>query len=138
VITDHPRRRDTEPPRGSGLPRSNAEPTLVIRDRRALDELRKEIVLRQAKKHKGNRALYLWGGLGLVAFVLGGLVAFLATDSASEGAQTANSPSGRMEGQTLGPRVNDALLPSRAATPPPEAPRAVRLDDLPVEPKHKH
>lgn len=138
VITDHPQRRDTEPPRGSSLPRSNAEPTLVIRDRRALDELRKEIVLRQAKKRRGNRALYLWGGLGLVAFVLGGVVAFLATDSASEGVQSANGSSGRVEGQAPGPRVNDAPLPAKAASPPTDVPRAVRLDDLPVEPKHKH
>ncbi|HEX7451573.1 MAG TPA: hypothetical protein VF294_04780, partial [Polyangiaceae bacterium] len=59
VITDQPQQRDTERPRGAGFPvRGTAEPTLVIRDRRALDELRREIVQRQAKKRRSSRALY--------------------------------------------------------------------------------
>jgi hypothetical protein len=140
VITDHPRRRDTEPPRGNGIPpRSSAEPTLVIRDRRALDELRRDIVQRQAKKkRRGNRALYMWGGLGLAAFVLGGIVAFLATDSRSDVAQAETNPLGRVEAQAANPHAADALQASKAVAPAADAPRAVRLDDLPVEPKHKH
>ena len=141
VITDHPLRRDTQPPsampRSSGMPRPTGEATLVIRDRRALDELRKDIVKRQAKKRKGGRSLYVWGALGIVAFLLGGIVAFLATDSHSEAPTADNQAQGaRIEAQPL--------LPAAApiAAPPPPAPaettRAVRLDDLPVEPKHKH
>ncbi|HEX3850416.1 MAG TPA: hypothetical protein VHW01_05580 [Polyangiaceae bacterium] len=139
VITDHPLRRDTEPPRGTGFPvRAAAEPTLVIRDRRALDELRRDIVQRQAKKRRGNRALYMWGGLGLVAFVLGGIVAFLATDSHSDAAQADNSQSGRVEGQVANSHASDVVPIAKPTAAAAEAPRAVRLDDLPVEPKHKH
>jgi hypothetical protein len=138
VITDHPQRRDTEPPRGVGFPvRSTGEPTLVIRDRRALDELRKDIVQRQAKKRRGNRALYMWGGLGLAAFVLGGIVAFLATDSRSVAPEANDTQSGRVEGQVANLHTGDALQVAKPAAEPAEAPHAVRLDDLPVEPKHK-
>ena len=139
VITDHPQRRDTEPPRGTGIPpRSSAEATLVIRDRRALDELRRDIVQRQAKKRRGKRGLYMWGGLGLAAFVLGGIVAFLATDSRSDMAQAETNPSGRVEAQPANPHAADTPQVSNPVAPPADAPRAVRLDDLPVEPKHKH
>jgi len=139
VITDQPQRRDTEPPRGTGFPvRGTGEPTLVIRDRRALDELRREIVQRQAKKRRSSRALYMWGGLGLVAFVLGGIVAFLATDSRSDAAQANNSQSGRAEGQVANSLASDVVPVVKPAAAAADAPRAVRLDDLPVEPKHKH
>jgi len=138
VITEHPRHRDTQPP--SGLPRMPAAPrgeaTLIIRDRRALDELRKDILLRQLKKRKGNRALYLWGALGLVAFLLGGIVAFLATDSHSDGASAATQAQGaRIEAQPLLPPAPP--LATRAPQPSSESMHAVRLDDLPVESKHK-
>ena len=139
VITDHPQRHDTEPPRGIGIPpRSSAEPTLVIRDRRALDELRRDIVKRQAKKRGGNRTLYMWGGLGLVAFVLGGIAALLATDSHSDPAQTESGQTGRVEGLAANPHATDTMPVAKPAATPTEAPRAVRLDDLPVEPRHKH
>jgi hypothetical protein len=79
VITEHP-----EPLR-SPPPKSSAEPTLVIRDRRALDEMRHKILRRQQQKRARSRnALYLWGALGLAAFVLGGIVAFLATETRSD------------------------------------------------------
>ena len=142
VITDHPQRRDTQPPSGlprsSGMPRPTGEATLVIRDRRALDELRKDIVKRQAKKRKGSRALYLWGALGLIAFVLGGVVAFLATDSHSDAATADNQTQGaRIEAQPLVPAT--AAPAAAALVPAPvETTRAVRLDELPVEPKRKH
>ena len=61
--------------------RPRGEPTLIIRDRRALDEMRRQIADRQRRKKSGRRSLYLWGLVGIVAFVLGGVVAFLATDS---------------------------------------------------------
>ena len=79
VITEHPQQPEAprQPP-----PRSSAEPTLVIRDRRALDEMRQKILRRQHQKRAhGRKALYLWVALGLAAFLLGGIVAFLATDS---------------------------------------------------------
>jgi hypothetical protein len=78
VITEHP--PDPLPAR-----KASAEATLVIRDRRALDEMRQKIVRRQQEKQANRRnALYLWSALGLAAFILGGIVAFLATDTQVE------------------------------------------------------
>ncbi|HEX2672629.1 MAG TPA: hypothetical protein VHM25_17220 [Polyangiaceae bacterium] len=75
VITEHP--PDPQPAR-----KSSAEATLVIRDRRALDEMRQKLLLRQQENRANRRnALYLWSALGLAAFILGGIVAFLATDT---------------------------------------------------------
>jgi len=76
----------TEPPPGAPPTRkSNSEATLVIRDRRALDEMRQKILRRQQERQAQRRhSLYLWSALGLVAFVLGGIVAFLATDTRPE------------------------------------------------------
>ncbi|MEI9954617.1 MAG: hypothetical protein WDO74_38015 [Pseudomonadota bacterium] len=136
VITEHPERRDSDSPR-KAAPKSSAEATLVIRDRRALDEMRQKIVRRQQqKKARARNALYLWGALGLAAFVLGGVVAFLATDTHPE-SQTADNqtPATRGEAPVALPSTLAAkpALNSSAASPPP----AVRLDDLPVE-RSKH
>ena len=140
VITDHPMRRDTEPPRNSARaipPRSGGEQTLVIRDRRALDELRKNIELRKVKPTRDRRALYMWGALGLVAFVLGGVVAFLATDAHSDAPVVADKAgaSDRVEAQISGPAAAKPKAPLSTATEPTHA---VRLDDLPVETPSKH
>jgi hypothetical protein len=79
VITEHPEPLRNPPPK------SSAEATVVIRDRRALDEMRQKILRRQQEMRTHSRnALYVWAALGLVAFVLGGIVAFLATDSHSD------------------------------------------------------
>ena len=141
VISDHPAARKTEPPRSAApLPRSTAEPTLIIRDRRRLEEMRQQIVERQARNSKSrrSRAMYVWGALGLAAFVLGGVVAFLATDSHSE-TPASEAPPGRVEAQGVAPR-DTSLAPAVRAKPalsPPRAATAVRLDDLPVEPAKK-
>jgi len=135
VISEQASRHDTEPPRNPP-PRSSAEATLVIRDRRALDEMRRKIVRGQRKHAQRHSALYLWGGLGLAAFVLGGIVAFLATETRSD-AQTADN-------QGPGPRADVQPLPSALAAKagangaPASPPRPVRLDDLPVESARKH
>lgn len=141
VISDHPGARKTEPPR-SAAPRSTAEPTLIIRDRRRLEEMRKQIVERQLKNNKSrrSRSIYLWSALGLAAFVLGGVVAFLATDSHSEApSPSADGPQvaapGRAEAQIQAPRAPTARAPVSAASAPSGTP--VRLDDLPVEPAKK-
>jgi len=127
VITEHPARRDSQPPR-----KSSAEATLVIRDRRALDEMRQKIVRRQQQKaRRGRNALYLWGALGLAAFVLGGIVAFLATDTGSD-SPTANNQAPAVQGA-----AQMALPSTPVASTSPKSPPAVRLDDLPVE-SRKH
>ena len=130
VITE---RSDSRPPR-TQPPKPSAEATLVIRDRRALDEMRQKIIRRQKQKEAhGRRALYLWCALGLVAFVLGGIVAFLATESRPS-SPTADLPSGapRSEVPLTQPSIPAA---PRAANAPSAPPRAVRLNDLPVERK---
>lgn len=132
VIADHHKVSDTEPPRAarSAAPRSSAEATVVIRDRRALDELRTQIERDRLKKTGRRRPIFLWGVLGLAAFVLGGVVAFLATDGRSDGQPT---PPGRVEAQIALPRV---VAPSSPTALEPATP-SVRLDDLPVEPPRK-
>ncbi len=136
VISDHPQaRHDTQPPRSAAAVRSMAEPTLIIRDRRRLEDMRQQILERQAlnQRSRRSRSLYIWGGLGLAAFVLGGLVAFLATDSKSDEPAAADSAApGRVEAQGA-PR---AATPSTAQLPA-QSPAPVRLDDLPVEPQKK-
>jgi len=78
VITEHP--PDLQPG-----PKASSEATLVIRDRRALDEMRQKLLQRQQENRANRRnALYLWSALGLAAFILGGIVAFLATDTRVE------------------------------------------------------
>ena len=141
VISEHPGARKTEPPR-SALPRSTAEPTLIIRDRRRLEEMRKQIVERQLKSNKSrrSRSIYLWSALGVAAFVLGGVVAFLATDSHSGAPEpsadgTQISAPGRAEAQIQAPHAPTARAPLSPSSAPPGTP--VRLDDLPVEPAKK-
>ncbi|HEY0464093.1 MAG TPA: hypothetical protein VGC79_07795 [Polyangiaceae bacterium] len=136
VITEHvapaPAARP-EPARNSPH-RSSAEATLVIRDRRALDEMRQKIVRRQKQqKARSRNALYLWGALGLAAFVLGGIVAFLATDTHPDAPTADNQgPGPRIEAQMAAPSTPLAVpSPTGSAASPP---RAVRVNDLPVEP----
>ncbi|HTA88324.1 MAG TPA: hypothetical protein VK745_02060 [Polyangiaceae bacterium] len=139
VISDHPPLRDTQPPRSATFPKSTGEPTLIIRDRRALEEMRQQIVERQLRsKNRRSRSIYVWGALGLAAFVLGGIVAFLATDSHSDAPlPTADSPAaapGRVEAQIDSTHASASV----ARAPSTAAGQAVRLDDLPVEaPKKK-
>ena len=123
VITEHPERRDSRPPRNA-LPKSSVEATLVIRDRRALDEMRQKIVRRQKQKQAhGRRALYLWGALGLVAFVLGGIVAFLATE-AHPGSATADSIVGNARRGIPEPAFDPRRTPGphRLVRKPPSSP----------------
>ena len=137
VISDHPQaRRDTQPPRNSTAARAAAEPTLIIRDRRRLEDMRQQILERQAfnERNRRSRALYVWGGLGLAAFVLGGVVAFLATDSKPDAPAPAESAAvTRVEAQSPAVRPSPANAAQRAAP----SPTPVRLDDLPVEPQKK-
>ncbi len=83
------------------------------------------------KQGSRHRPILLWGALGLAAFVLGGIVAFLATEGPTGAVPT---PPGRIEAQVAAPPTPTPAPPAAAepATP------AVRLDDLPVEPPRKH
>jgi len=137
VISEHPQaRHDTQPPRNSTAVRAAAEPTLIIRDRRRLDDMRQQILERQARneRNRRSRALYVWGGLGLAAFLLGGLVAFLATDSKSDAPAGAESAAPTRAEAASGPTRTPAPSSAAQATP---NPTPVRLDDLPVETRKK-
>lgn len=144
VITDQPAAPKQDLPRPAGPRRSTAEPTLIIRDRRRLDEMRQQILERQVHniKRRRSRSIYVWGVLGLAAFVLGGIVAFLATDSHSE-APAAEAPQpGRSEAQIAAPQDTAVAAvaprpPGKPASAPPRAATAVRPDQLPVEPAPK-
>lgn len=136
VIADHQRQSAERRPKCSG------EATLVIRDRRALDDLRSSILLGKAKKTRRRRALYVWGALGLTAFILGGISAFLATDTLAESPPGKHlRPSEPPESPVTLARASTPLPPASQAAPSPdlranrrETVRAVRLDELPVEP----
>jgi len=130
VITEHPEPRD--PPR-----RSSAEATLVIRDRRALDEMRQKILRRQQEKlAHGRKALYLWGALGLAAFVLGGIVAFLATDMHSDSAGPEEQPSAAAAlGEAKAVPPSTPISPA-ASIGSSSSPAALKARELPAELKH--
>ena len=134
VITDHPLRRDTHRPREAPA-RAGGEQTLVIRDRRALDELRRNMMRHKVKKADDRSSLYLWGALGLAAFVLGGVVAFLVTDSHPDAPTTLSAVAAPKRVEThVGPLAAAPRVAAKpAATAAPEPNHAVRLDDLPVE-----
>jgi len=106
---------------------------------------RQQIGERQVRNSKGkrSRSIYVWSALGLAAFVLGGIVAFLATDSRSDGPlptpESVELPvPAAVQAQSATPQ-GAALLPGRASEKlaPGQAAPAVRLDDLPVEPVTK-
>jgi hypothetical protein len=145
VIRDAPPRHEPERPHPAPTPpRSSAEATLVTRDRRAFDELRSTLLLRKkAKQTKARRALYLWGVLGLTAFLLGGIVAFMATDSSSgpqpEGqpAAAGNAPQIALLGAKSWSSKSTAVLNAAADARRPDSGRPVTLDALPVEAQPK-
>ena len=98
------------------------EPTLMIRDRRAATELRREMERRVKElKRQRLRSTLMWVVAGLVAFGLGGLLAVLVAKRPAilEGAQLPT------------PRIDPAQPEQR--DPAPERTEAVRTIDLDQE-----
>jgi hypothetical protein len=137
VISDHPS-AGSNPPSAPKIPADRAvkkrsertEKTVVIRDRRQIDELRREMAKRQPKPTQkpkpalaSNQGLLLWAVVGVAAFLIGGLVALLATrhDSASD---TSDAPAK--------PAVSEVTVPSAAPVTTAEPP-SVSIDELPIE-----
>lgn len=128
VISDHPP-VGSNPPPAAAIPaapepkkrRERSEKTVVIRDRRQIDQLRKAMAKRQPSATGPMPALWLWVAVGVAAFLLGGLVALFAT---------------RGDDVDAAAPVRSALIPS---PPPPDVPAAapeppqVSIDELPVE-----
>lgn len=97
------------------------EKTVVIRDRRQLEELRREMAKRRPPPEPApSKGLLLWVIVGAAAFLAGGLVALLATRDDSSAA--AAPP----------PVVSTAPPPSAAPAAPTEPP-SVSIDELPIE-----
>lgn len=131
-------------PRRSRRP---AEPTLVIRDRRRLDELRKAVDARAASKRR--RGLWFWLVAGLFAFALGGSVALLAsrsnhaTPTATKRADRAppkgqQAPSERVEKpppetESIDMEALQSSPKTKVTREDPNKVKPVSLDDLPVE-----
>jgi len=122
VTTDHPTVMISEPPGGPApvvLPprharRERSEQTVVIRDRKVLDKMRREMLKHQPKKQKkgGVGSVYLIGVAALAALVVGTLIAALIdsrSGSAAPAASTlpaslvvaAPAPSGSGESDTI-------------------------------------
>lgn len=129
VISEHPT-PGSHPPSGPKIPvdrgarkrSERTEKTVVIRDRRQIEELRREMAKRKpVPKPEPKKGLLLWVIVGAAAFLIGGLVALFATRDASTAAATA------------APALSaEAPLPSAAPTAVPEPP-SVSIDQLPIE-----
>lgn len=131
VISEHPApgsnppsdpklRRDSGPRRRS----ERTEKTVVIRDRRQVEELRRQMTLREERvapsKPPSSRGVVLWVVVGVAAFLAGGLVALFATRDPGA-SQTSPVASG----------VSAPLSPP----PPSGEPPSVSIDELPIERK---
>ena len=128
VISDHPP-SGSNPPAAPKIPpdpgtkkrSERTEKTVVIRDRRQIDELRREMAKRKPKPGLvAKRGLLLWVIVGVAAFLTGGLVALLATRRDSASAASAK------------PAVSEIAAPSAAPVATTEPP-SVSIDELPIE-----
>ena len=128
VISDHPA-PGSNPPVGPKIPANEpskkrsdrTEKTVVIRDRRQIDELRREIAKRKPKPApEPTQGVLLWVIVGVAAFLTGGLVALLATREDSPSSNFAK------------PVTSD--LPAASAAPAVTVePPKFSIDELPIE-----
>lgn len=130
VISDHPppgeiRSSEAKIPAQPGTLRRSerTEKTVVIRDRRQIDELRRQMAARapQPAAEPAARGLLLWVIVGVAAFVVGALVALVATRDEAEPAATAP--------------VASELAPPKAPPTVTSEPPSVSIDELPIEKK---
>jgi hypothetical protein len=134
VSTDHPsivisdvpgapRKLPTVPPLRS---HDRTEKTVVIRDRKSLDRLRREASRPPRKRSRGgaSRTLYLIGAAVLASLAAGTLLAALANSTSSD-----QTPSAASSVEVTGPAVEPSASRS--------APEVVDLEDLPVVKKKK-
>ena len=131
VISDHPAPGSNPPPDakipGEARPRRRSErteKTVVIRDRRQIDELRRQMAAREPRpaSERPGKGLALWVIVGVAAFVTGGVVALFATRD-----------------ETVAPTAPGPAAAQLALTKPPapltSEPPAVSIDELPIEKK---
>jgi hypothetical protein len=128
VISDHPG-PGSDPPDVPKIPADpsvkkrseRTEKTVVIRDRRQIEELRREMAKRKPKPAPPpSQGLLLWVIVGVAAFLTGGLVALIAT---REDASAVAVPA---------PAVSELAKPTAAPVVTVEPP-SVSIDELPIE-----
>ena len=128
VISDHPG-PGSNPPDVPKIPADpttkkrseRTEKTVVIRDRRQIEELRRAMAKRKPTLAVApTKGLLLWVIVGVAAFLTGGLVALLAT---RESASAVAVPT---------PAVSELAKPSAAPAAITEPP-SVSIDELPIE-----
>jgi hypothetical protein len=126
VISDHPPQGSSPPPvqaPAESKRRERQEQTVVIRDRRKIDELRKEMELRKQRMMAAQAAgpgVWIWVVVGLAAFLMGGLVALFATREDESG--VAPIPSAALQAPAPTPVTTESVEPP-----------SVSIDELPVE-----
>jgi hypothetical protein len=127
VISDHPPPGGAAPKSGEKRRSERTEQTVVIRDRRQIDELRREMAKRKAQAAvlPPNKGLLLWVVVGVAAFLMGGLVALFATREDGSG------------GAPVAPVASQNAAPAPPA-PSVAEPPAVSIDELPIEGSKKH
>ncbi len=133
VSTDHPtvvisdipgppRKLPTVPPMRRA---DRTEKTVVIRDRKSLDRLRREASRRPpARRSSRSRTIYLVGAAVLASLAAGTLLATLANSASSE-SEPATIQSAGPEGPEARPTASS------------KGPEVLDLDDLPVVKKKK-
>lgn len=144
VISPH---AEEPPPSSRSLRKRTAEPTLVIRDKRRVQEMRdgvRRIARQKARQRLGS--ILLWGGASALAFGFGTAVAFFAATAGKASPQSADDvpPAAPVQGagvQNAGvqgaadsPAVRPANPEPTDATPGAserEPSGAVSLSDLP-------
>lgn len=136
VATDHPSVVISEPehPAGKRLPtmrtprRESSEKTVVIRDRRQLEKMRKAISDRQQLKQPSRvvepKTLYLLVAAALASLVVGTVIAALVDSHQESGPQLPGTGSAAVT----------AAPPPSTASPTP----TIDLDSLPVDKRKPH
>lgn len=131
VTTDHPTVVISEPPVAQARKRAGTlktarrernEQTVVIRDRKKLDKMRREISDRYKKPRVEARTIYLLGAAALASLALGTLIAAIVDATAG-----ASTPSPELP-------ATGAIPVSAPATGTTTAPQAIDLDALPDPP----
>lgn len=133
VATDHPTVVISEPPAATRdtrrRTRSRGEQTVVIRDRKKLEEMRRALSGHPPRRLIEPRTVLLLGAAALASLALGTLVAVIMDAQAQSGSPTVVAPA------VQPPRAGSA--PSAADPPPidldalPDPPRKPRRADTP-------
>jgi hypothetical protein len=127
VISDHPGAALATAEVPARKRSERTEKTVVIRDRRQIEELRREMAKRKAQlaSPPPSKGLLLWVIVGVAAFLTGGLVALFATRDESTGVAPI-------------PPVASRALPVAPTAPSAAEPPSVSIDELPIEGSKKH